>query len=182
MTFELDAQVVAGLVLCLERDPEWALHGRGHSLQREATLLARLGLVAALGDDRVHDCEHVVLAALEHEDAPDDTDLRRREADTACVVHELAHAVDEALEVVVELRHLVRAHPQDGIAELPDLGERELSSSPCLGVELFILDHFAFDLLLLGHPASVRPVRRRQTSWGSTSTTAVRPSRRIAGA
>ena len=40
---------------------------------------------------------------------------------------------------------LVRAHPQHGIAVLPDLRERELPARRRLGVELRVLDDLAFD-------------------------------------
>ena len=72
---------------------------------------------------------------LKHEHAAQHADLRRRQADTACVLHQDGHAVDERLQVVVELRDLVRLQAQRAVAVLADLRQRELSSRLGLGVE-----------------------------------------------
>ena len=67
-----------------------ALDRHRHALHRQAALVVGLELVAQLGQDRVHDGDDVVLAALEDEDALEDADLCRCEADAARVVHQHA--------------------------------------------------------------------------------------------
>ena len=110
---------------------------------------ADLGLAASRRDRRIDDREHVVLGALEHEHALEDPDLRRGQPHAAGVVHELAHARGESHQIVVEGRDLPRAHPQDRVAVLPDLRERELTPRLGLGVEILVLDDLALDLRLV---------------------------------
>ena len=87
---ELVAHVVAVLVFAGDRDVERPLDRDGDALDREAALVRDVGLVAALDDLRVDDGGDVVLVRLEHEDAAQDADLRRRKADAVRVEHRAA--------------------------------------------------------------------------------------------
>ena len=108
-------------------------------------------------------------------------DLRRRQPDAACVVHQVRHLLGEAGEVVVEQLDLARAHPQDRVRVLADLGEREPAARAILRVELPLVDLVA--AFRRGRNLAVGHAREcSQTVWGSTSTTALTPARRIAGA
>ena len=88
--------------------------------------------------------------------------------------------VDEPREILVEGRHLARAHPQDRVAVLPDLRERELPARLRLGVELLVLDDLALDLAFVSASATAASVVR--DSADRRRRTAVRSWRRIAGA
>jgi hypothetical protein len=148
MPFELEPHVLAVLVLALERHAQMPLDGNGDALKRKAAFVLGLRLVAALRELRIDGRDHVVLVFLEDEDALQDAHLRRRETDAARVVHQLAHPRDEPLQVLVERRDVVAAHPQHGIAVLTDLRERELPPRLRLGVELRgLLDDLAFDVV-----------------------------------
>ena len=108
-------------------------------------------------------------------------DLRRREPDAARVVHQVRHLLGQAREVVVELLHLAGAHPQHRVRVLADLRERDASARAILRVELPLVD--LVPALWCRRDTAVRHAREcSQTVWGSTSTTALTPARRIAGA
>ena len=81
--------------------------------------------------------------ALEDEEALEDADLCRGQPDAARVVHQLPHLLGEPRQVVVELLHLPRAHPQDGVRVLADLGERDTAACALLRVELALVDLLA---------------------------------------
>ena len=58
--------------------------------ERETPLFVDLDCLAALGDRRVDD-DAVLALVVEHEQAAEDADLRRREPDAGGVVHERDH-------------------------------------------------------------------------------------------
>ena len=96
-------------------------------------------------------------------------------------MHQVRHLLGEAGEVVVEQLDLARAHPQDRVRVLADLGEREPAARAILRVELPLVDLVA--AFRRGRNLAVGHAREcSQTVWGSTSTTAFTPARRIAGA
>jgi hypothetical protein len=65
-------------------------------------------------------------------------------------VHQELHALDEALQLVVELGDRARRHLQSGVRVLADLGERDPAARLALGVELVVLvADFALDLLVV---------------------------------
>ena len=68
------------------------------------------------------------------EEPAEDPDLRRGEPDAVGVVHELDHPLGDPRELLVERLDLRGAHPQHGIAVLPDLGERESLADEPLGL------------------------------------------------
>jgi hypothetical protein len=65
-----------------------------------------------------------------------DADLRRRQADSDGVVHQVAHALDLLAQGIVEPFDRTRLGAQHRIAELTDLGEGGLPASGSLGIEL----------------------------------------------
>src|SRR5437867_894058 len=60
---ELVLDVLAALVLADDPHRDRALDGRQHTLEREAALVVRLHFVASLDELRVHEGEHLVVAA-----------------------------------------------------------------------------------------------------------------------
>jgi len=58
-------------------------------------------------------------------------------------VHEHDHAVDQPLQIVVELGDLVGLQPQRAVAVLADLRERELAPRLGLTIELVVVDILA---------------------------------------
>src|SRR5581483_6418581 len=125
---ELEADVAAVLVLPLEDGAHRALDRDPHALQRQAALAVGSRLVGLLDEHRVDEGTRPVLVGLEHEEPAEHAHLRRGEADSLRVVHQGGHALDEAAQVVVERRDLVRLQAQDRVAVLADLRERELAA------------------------------------------------------
>ena len=142
---ELVAHLGAVLVEAGDHDRLGPLDGEKHALDREAALVVDGRLLAPLDDLRVRERDGLVLRPLEDEQPLEDTDLRRGEADPVRFGHELLHPLDEPAEIVVELLHRPRRHPQRGVGVLADLGEREPAPRLAFRVELLVLD-LAFDL------------------------------------
>src|SRR5205085_721284 len=147
---ELEPYRPAALVAPLDRHADTPLDRHEHALEGEAALVVRLGLLASLDDRRVHERRgRLFLVALEDEDPPQDADLRRGDADTSRILHQVPHPRDERLEVVVEALDLARLHPQDRVGVLADLGKRETAPCLLLGVVLLLL--VCPDLACFGH-------------------------------
>ena len=131
-------------VFGLDRHGRRPLDRHADALERQAALLVDRRLGPALGDARIDDRDRIVLGVrLEHEHPAQHADLRRGQADPARVVHQRDHAVDQPLQVVVEVGDLVRLQPQRAVAVLADLRERELPSRLGLGVELVVVEVLA---------------------------------------
>jgi hypothetical protein len=92
MAFELEPDVVAFLVLALERHTQVPLDRHRHALDRQTTLVFDLRLVAEVRESRIDDGHHVVFPFLEDEHALENPDLRGGETDAARVAHQLLHA------------------------------------------------------------------------------------------
>jgi hypothetical protein len=129
--------------------------GHRHSLDGEAAFVVRFGFVAAADDLRIDQHGHLVLPLGEDEHAAEHADLSGGEADAVRVLHQLAHAGHEPLQVVVEVLDGGCLHPEDGVWVLADLGERELPPGLALGlslgIELFVPDFS----LYLGHAGTL---------------------------
>ena len=132
---ELESNRLARLVEALDRDRRRALDRYEHLAQREAALVVGRQLLRPVGDHGVHE-DAVLVVVDEDEEPPEDADLRRRKADTLRLVHEARHALDEAQELVVESLGLPRPHPQDGVAVLANLRERDQPA--CLALEALL--------------------------------------------
>ena len=158
--FEVVGDLLPTLVSTLDANPDGTFDGNEHALQRQTTLVFRLELLAAPDELGVDErCDFVVLAAgVEHEDALQDSDLRRRETDAARVDHQRPHPFDEPPQVVVELLHGVRLQAQRGVWVLADLSERDPAPCLALGVEL-LLANLSLDL---GHDGHTIRVDRRE--------------------
>ena len=116
-----------------------ALDRDEHALEREATFVRNLGLLERFGDLGIDDRRHFVgVRLLEHEQPLQDAYLGRREPDAAGVVHQVRHPVGEPHQVVVEALDLTRAHPQDGVRVLADLGERDATTRLRLSVDCVV--------------------------------------------
>ena len=150
--------------------------------------VVRLELVAAFDDRRVDDRAHAVLFRLEDEEATQDADLGRCEPDALCVVHQADHAVDEAAEVVVEIRDLVRRQAQRRVAVLADLSERQPAARLDLGVVLVVVLAVVVVVLvvmigvvlmvvIVGHSRCSVVSARQGTASGSTGRPAARGDR-----
>ena len=111
------------------------------------------------------------------------------------VAHQVGHLVGEAGQLVVELLDLVGAHPQHRVRVLANLRQGDTTACSLLRVELSLVPlvvavvFFRGSAALRRHDTSlVTPHRTSVTQWGdqsdcgSTSTTALTPARRIAGA
>src|SRR5580765_2819748 len=103
--FEVVPDLVAPLVTALDPHRRRALHRHRDALDGKAAFVVRVRLVAAMHDLGVHEHGDLALLRREDEDTPENADLRRRETDAVRVLHQLAHARHEPLEVVVELLH-----------------------------------------------------------------------------
>src|SRR6266511_3928848 len=114
------------------------LDGHRHPLNGKAAFIVDLGFVAAPDDLRVDEHGHFVLIPGKDEHAAEHSDLGGGEPDAVRILHQLAQARGEPLEVVVEVLHRRRLHPEDGVRVLADLGERELAPGLALGLELGI--------------------------------------------
>src|SRR5262249_48804710 len=112
---------------------------------REAALVVDRCLLAPLHDFGVRERDHLVLGALEDEQPLEDADLRRSQADSVRVDHQLLHPLDEPDEAVVELLHRPRLHLQGGVGVLADLRERNPAPRFAFRIELLVL-YLAFDL------------------------------------
>src|SRR6185436_1009275 len=134
--FEVVPDLVATLVKALDPHRRRALDRHRDALDGKTAFVVRVRLVAATHDLGVHEDGDLVLLRREDEDAPENADLRRRETDSVRVLHQLAHARHEPLEVVVELLDRRCLHAQDGVRVLADLRQRELPPSLVLGVQL----------------------------------------------
>ena len=114
-------------------------------------------------------------------DAAQDARLVRGEPDAVRVLHQPPHPLDEPLEVVVEVLHLLGAQLQHRIGPLADLRERHPAADLALAVELLVVDlAVVVVVVLVAHGRQCR--QRRHRPCGSTSTTTLRPALRIAGA
>jgi hypothetical protein len=152
---EVIGDVRSPFVLPLDPDRDRSLHGNEHALQRQASLVGRLDLLAALYDLRVDERGRPLpVAPVENEEPAHDADLRRRKPDADRVDHERLHPVDESPQIVVERLDRLRPHAQGGIRVLPNLREREVTSSVSLGVELLVSD-LPLDLTHCGHTSAV---------------------------
>ena len=121
----------------LDRHRRRALDRHQHLAERETALVVDLALLRALRDPRID--QHAILAVRrEDEDAAEDADLRRRQPDPVRLVHERRHALDQALEVVVEGLDLAGLHPQRRVAVLADAREREEPARLALEILLVV--------------------------------------------
>src|ERR671934_223099 len=144
-------------------------------LEREAALVVADPFIRALDEPRVDEHLGVLLRIRpKEEDPPENSELGRGEPEPVRVDEQVLQLLDEPRQVRVEGLDLVGLHPQGGVGVLADLGKRDSPPRLGLGIQLF-----------LSYLASVAHAAARslgQRLWGSTSTTAVRPARRIAGA
>src|SRR5687768_7599303 len=137
---ELETELLAGEVEALERDRHVALDGDEHALDREAALVGDRGRARPLRDLGVDDGGRVLgVLGPEDEQTLEDADLRRRQPHASRILHQSAHPLREPREVVVELLHLVRPHPQDRVRVLADLRERHAPTNLDLGVALALV-------------------------------------------
>src|SRR5215203_504897 len=168
---ELDRDRVALLVARLEANAHRALDRDDDALHRETALVVLAALLGALHDRGVDERAGLLLVlGLDHEDAAEHADLVRGQPHSPGVLHQARHALDELLEIVVEVLHLLGLEPEHRIWVLANLGQGETTFGFGLRIELVGLD-----LALLGHVFEFS-----QTLCGSTSTTAIRSAARIA--
>ena len=158
VSLEVVRDVVPLLVLPLDANGDGALDRHEHALERQASLVVQLDLVAASSDHRVHERRDLVVLGREHEEAPQDSDLSRSQADAPRLDHQRRHPLDQTAQVLVELLDGLGLHPQNGIRVLPDLRKRELPTRLALGV-----DRLDTNLSLdLGHNGHTSGVDRRE--------------------
>jgi len=138
--FEVVDDAFAALVLPFEPDAHGTLDRREHALERQATLVVDLDVVASTPDHWVDDRMNPAVAGCEHEQTAKDPDLRRGEANADCVLHQRRHPHDQLLQVVVELLHRMRLHPQHRIGVLTDLRKRQPTAGFALGLDSFLLE------------------------------------------
>ena len=116
-----------------------ALDRHHDPLHREAALVVLVQLVGTLDDQRVDERPWLLLlVGLDHEQAPQDADLVRRQPDPARVLHEADHSLDELREVAVERIDLLRLEAEHRIRVLADLRERQPPHRLDLRVELLV--------------------------------------------
>ena len=181
MLLELESDVRARFVLAFDGDLHRSLDRDRHALQRQAAFRLAERHLGRADEHRVDDRPRLVfLGRLEHEQALEGADLGAREPHAARLLHQRGHPLDQPAQVLVETLDLVRAHPQDRVRVLPDLRQRQPPPRFALRVELLPFADLAllFNLLL----CHAEQFRRGYKLCGSTSTTAVRPALRIAGA
>ncbi len=124
----------------------------GGCAERQAALVSNLDGFGSLDHAWIDERSHGLrLVGLVDQDPLEDADLRRREPDTPCLLHQVLHPFGERTEGVVEIGHLVRFHAENRVWVLAYLGERKLAPRLALGVELLVPD-LALDLT---HGASV---------------------------
>jgi hypothetical protein len=114
-------------------------HDDGGGSEREAALVGAFALVIGRDDSRID--EHVgrsVLRRLVDEHALEDPDLRCREADAARLAHQVSHPVDELLQNLVELGHLLGGHSKDWIGVLANLRQGDTPTRVALWIELLV--------------------------------------------
>jgi hypothetical protein len=152
---EVVGDLVAALVLALDPHRCRTFDGNEHALERQAPFIRRLELVAAPNDHRIDEGRRsVAVASVEDEQPANDADLCRSEADADCIHHQRLQPLDEPPEIVVELLHLLRRHPEGRIGVLTNLRECEMPPSLSLGVELLVAD-LSLDLTHSGHTSVV---------------------------
>jgi hypothetical protein len=156
-SLEVEGNVLTVLVATLDPDRDGPLDRDGDPLDREAAFVVGVDLVAAADDLRIDERCNLVVLGDEDEDPAQDADLRGGETNAVRILHQSAHASDEAAQVVVELLHWARLHAQDRVGVLPDLRECELPPRFLLGIELFGTN-LAFDVLHVssGHTSGVQ--------------------------
>ena len=147
-----------------------ALDRDEHALEREATFVRNLGLLSLDGDLGIDDRRHFVgLRLLEHEEALQDAYLGGRKPDAARVVHQVRHPVRQPHQVVVEAVDLTRAHPQDGVRVLPDLGERDATTRLRLSVDVLFVELFDFVFVVGTHALSRHETSLVTVNWVSVT-------------
>jgi hypothetical protein len=134
--FEVVSDLLPALVEPFDPHGGRAHDGHRDALNGEATFVVRVDLVASPDDLRIDERCDLILLRGEDEDAAENADLGRREADAVGLLHQLAHPRHEPAQVVVELLDGARLHAEDGVGVLPDLRQRKLPSRLVLGVEL----------------------------------------------
>ena len=82
--------------------------------------------------------QHAILARIREDEEPsEDSDLRRREPDALCLVHQRGHPLGQAANVVIDSLDLPRLHAEHGVAVLSDPRERE--HAPGFELELLLV-------------------------------------------
>jgi hypothetical protein len=155
---ERKGNVLPVLVFAFDPHAHRSLDRHEDSLERQTALVVSRHLVAALRDDRVHDCSDLVLARVEDEQPTEHAYLRGGETHAARLDHEPRHSLDQPPHVVVDLLDGSRSHAQGRIRILANLREGEPTPRVALGVEL-LLEHLSFDL---GHDGHTTHVDRRE--------------------
>src|SRR6266508_1068490 len=146
--FGLDADGLSFRRRSFDLDRGWTidLDYDGGGAEREAALVGDLDLFAGGDDPRVDERDDRLLFVLPvDENPPEDAELGGRETDTARLVHEQRHALDEPGDRLVEIAHLIRLHPQNRVRILANEGKRGPTPGFTLGVEL-LASNLPFDL------------------------------------
>ena len=125
-------------VEAVQRHLDSALDGHPDRPERETALLVDLGLVAANGEHRIDD-DAILTLVVEDEEPSQDADLRRGKPHALGVVHEAGHPLGQPRKLLVEGLDLVGAHPQDRVAVLADLRERDAAPRLQLGTIVVIV-------------------------------------------
>ena len=148
--FQIEGDLLPVLVVALDSHRNGSFDRDRNALHGEATFVVHVDLVALADELGVDEHGDHVLLRREHEHSPQHTDLRRCEADTVRVFHQLPHPVDQPQQVVVELLDAPRLHPQHRIRILANLRQGEPAPGSLLGIELVGLD-LSLDLRHLRH-------------------------------
>src|SRR5690242_6405942 len=154
---EIELDVLAVLVLALDRDLGRSFDRNRHALHREAALRVAelyLGRLRQSGIDE-RPWGLVLALRLEDEHPPQGADLRPCKPDAVRFLHQLFHPLDEPAQIVVEALDLVRAHPQHRIGVLPDLRQREPSTRLAFRVELLFENLTLLFDVFVSHGASL---------------------------
>ena len=162
------------------------LDRHAHALQRQAALLVDVSSHRALRRSGVDERRHVLVVGGWKTKSRRRTPTCVAASPTPCAsCISVRHPLGEPRELVVEVLDLVRPHPQDGVAVLADLGQREPATrrapraSSCSLVDLA--------RLALGLPGCSRPSRHIGRECSSERLRVDvddrrQPARRIAGA
>jgi hypothetical protein len=143
---ELHPQLSPGGVVCVNRHRDVPLDRTGDALERQAALVVGLGLAPPPYDGRVDERDGLLLGARDQDEhTPEHPHLVGGEADPARVGHQSLHACHQASQILIEAIDLAGGEAQDGVAVLPDLGERGTPPGLLLGA-LSLLSNLPFDL------------------------------------
>ena len=151
----LDLQLLSRLVHGADANACRALDLDVDPRQAQASLHARLELLAAPLHDGVHErSQRILLVGLEDEHAMEHTHLVGGEADAERVVHQLAHPRHLRAQPLVEALDGQRARAQHRVAELAHMAQGGVAAGARLGIELRdgggVLEGLYLDVVILG--------------------------------